>query len=253
VDSFHALVCATTAPGILVFAHGFDIGLEDRVRLEAFLPGFRETAAAFGARPVLVATNLRQHSATRRTSWEKSHGGALAAVGHVLAGEVNRMVIPSSYPYHDPKPWGTHWDLDPLWSSRRLAVEHGDATLRRHGKIQAIADHVLVRRHLRVCWENLAPTGNCSRCEKCVRTMIALAMCDRLDDCEAFDRTVPIERVVDDLAIVTPHLLSIYEELRRNIDNAELGAAIDRLIARSQGWSAWWHKRVRRLRRHLGR
>ena len=83
--------------------------------------------------------------------------------------------------------------------------------------------------------------------------MIALAMCGRLEDCEAFDRTVPIERLVDDLAIVTPHLLSTYEELRRDISDAELGAAIDRLLARSQGWSAWWRKRVRRLRRHFGR
>jgi hypothetical protein len=83
--------------------------------------------------------------------------------------------------------------------------------------------------------------------------MIGFAACGRLDDCEAFDRRVPIERRVDNLAIVPPHLVSIYEGLRREIDNAELGAAIDRLIARRQGRSAWWHKRVRRLRRHLGR
>ncbi len=197
VDSFYALIRAETPPGILVYAHGYDVDLENRVRVDAFLPGLREVAARFGARAVLIATNLQKHSASRCVDIRRSHGGALAALGHVLVEEVERLVIPSSYPYHDPKPWGSHWDLDPFWSSRRLAVEHADATFRRDGKVRAIADHPMVRRHLRVCFSPKTATGNCSRCEKCIRTMIALAMCGRLDDCETFDRTVPIELRVE--------------------------------------------------------
>lgn len=106
VDSFHALIHAKTPPAVLVYAHGYDFQLKHRARLDAFLPGFRETATAFGARAVLITTNLRQHSASRGTSWEKSHGGALAALGHVLSEGVERIVIPSSYPYHDPSALG---------------------------------------------------------------------------------------------------------------------------------------------------
>jgi hypothetical protein len=248
VDSFHALIYAKTPPAVLVYAHGYDVQLKDRVRLDAFLPGFRETAAAFGARAVLITTNLRKHSTSRRTDWEMSHGGALAALGHTLSEEVERMVIPSSYPYHDPKPWGSHWDLDHLWSSRRLEVEHADATLRRDGKVQAIADQMLVRRHLQVCAQTMtkgAP-GNCSKCEKCVRTMIAFDMCGRL--CETFDHTRPLERRVNDLPILSPNMVSIYEELLCGIDESQLSAAVKRLIAHSRGRPAWWYEHVRRRR-----
>jgi hypothetical protein len=234
VDSFHTLICANTPPSILVFAQGYDIPLGDRARLDAFLPGFRETAAAFDATAVLVATNLREHHAFRKAGWKISHGGALAALGHILGNEVERIVIPSGFPYYDPRPWGTHWDLDPLWSSERVAVQHADATLRRHLKVKAIADHHLVRRHVRVCWENRAPTGNCSRCEKCVRTMIAFAITGRLHQCEAFDGTVPIEHRVDGLRTIKSHLISNYEELLHMVDNPRLGAAIERLLDRSR-------------------
>lgn len=122
VDSFYALITAKTPPGILVYAHGYDVDLTNQIRVEAFLPGLREVAASFGARAVLIATNLQEHSASQCVDIRRSHGGALAALGHVLAEEVERLVIPSSYPYHDPKPWGSHWDVDPLWSSQRLAV-----------------------------------------------------------------------------------------------------------------------------------
>jgi hypothetical protein len=151
VDSFYALISAKTPPGILIYAHGFDIELADRVRLDAFIGGFRRAAAAFNARSVLVATNLREHSASQGVDFRRSHGGALAALGYLMVEEVERIIIPSSYPYHDPKPWGSHWDLDPLWSSPRLAVEHADATFRRGKKVAAIAGHKVVQRHLHVC------------------------------------------------------------------------------------------------------
>lgn len=249
VDSFYALMTAKTRPGMLVYAHGYDIRLDDRLRFDAFLPGFREIAAAFGTRAVLIATNFQEHRASQGIDLRRSHGGALAALGHVLTAEVERIVIPSSYPYHDPKPWGSHWDLDPLWSSRRLAVEHADATYRRDGKVRAIADHPMVLRHLRVCSATKTPSGNCGRCEKCVRTMIAFAMCGRLDACEAFDRTVPIERRVDKMSIVKPHLVSIYEELLRGIDEPRLNAAVERLIDDSRGRPAWFYASKRRWRR----
>src|SRR5262245_53930512 len=114
VDSFHALIHAKTPPAVLVYVHGYEFRLRDGRRLEAFLPRFREIAAAFGARAVLITTNLRHHSAVFGTSWEKGHGGALATLGHLLSEEVERLVIPSSFPYHDSKPWGSHWELDHL-------------------------------------------------------------------------------------------------------------------------------------------
>ena len=251
VDSYYALVSAAAPPSMLVFAHGFDIELGDCRRLEAFIPGLQETAAAYNARPVVISTNLRKLSALRRVSWGHCHGGALAALGHLLSDEVNRLVIPSSYPYHDGKPWGTHWDLDHLWSSSSLAVEHADATLRRHGKVIEIAKFPLAMRHLRVCWENNAPTGNCSRCEKCVRTMLALWICGRLEDCQTFDQTQPVEACLDRLSVVDSHLLSIYEELRRSVTDPPVRTSVDRLIRRSQGYQGRLRFAIQRMLRAL--
>ena len=180
VDSYYALATASPPPDLLVFAHGYDIELTDRQRLDAFRPSLTETAGAFKVRFIVIRSNLRLHPAYQRVSWEWTHGGALAALGHLLGDEVGRLVIPSSYPYHDAKPWGTHWNLDPLWSSSRLSVEHADATLRRNGKVREIVKHPVAMRGLRVCWENRSPTGNCSVCEKCVRTMLALHISGRL-------------------------------------------------------------------------
>lgn len=256
VDSFHALLRSASPPGALVFVHGYDIPRSDRTRLDAFLPGFRETAGAVGARPIVVETNLREHPAMRRVDWERSHGGALAAVGHALAGVADTLIVPSSYPYHDAKPWGTHWDLDPLWSSAALEVRHADATLRRDGKVREIAADPLVRRHVRVCWENRAPTGNCSRCEKCVRTLLAFAMAGRLDDLPAFDMGVPVPARLDELAPVATHLVSVYEDLLRRIDDPSLAAAVERLIARSRrsrfAIARWWERATRRRRAAAG-
>lgn len=49
-----------------------------------------------------------------------------------------------------------------------------------------------------------------------------------------FDGALVIDARLDALPAVSPHLLSIYEELRRGISDESVGAAVDRLIARSQ-------------------
>lgn len=233
VDSWFTLLGAEERPGVLVFVRGFDMPLKDRARFDAFLPGFQETAAAFGARPVVVRTNLRRHPTLRAADWERIHGGALAAVGHVLAGEIESLSIPPSYPSNAPQPWGTSSLLDPLWSSRHLAVRSADSVVRRMGKVRAIADHALVRKHLRVCWENRSRTGNCSRCEKCVRTMLCLELCGRLQDCDAFDRGRPLDRLLDGIPAVESHQILAWREALALVTHPEQQAAGERLIARS--------------------
>ena len=65
--------------------------------------------------------------------------------------------------------------------------------------------------------------------------MIALAMCGQLEACEVFDLTVPLERRVSRMRILSPHLVSIYEELVCGIDDPRLNAAVRTLIADSRG------------------
>jgi hypothetical protein len=55
-----------------------------------------------------------------------------------------------------------------------VTVEHWGHAWRRDQKVRDLAREPLVQRHLRVCWENRAPAGNCGRCVKCLRTALLL-------------------------------------------------------------------------------
>ena len=188
VDSFHALLHSGQSIHALVTAQGFDIPLDDEVRMRGLRASLEEVAAARGVRPIVIRTNLREHPLVRETAWERAHGGALAALAHLIDPEYGRLLIASSIPLHSRREWwGSHWKTDHLWSSSRVAVANVGGERRRIEKLRAIADEPLVQRHLRVCWENRAPTGNCSHCGKCLVAMLILAECGALGRFPVFE------------------------------------------------------------------
>jgi hypothetical protein len=231
VDSFFALITAQTPVDYLVTVQGFDVNLDDAVRFEHLDATLRQVASHYHAKPCIVRTNVRAHPVVSRVSWDDAHGGTLAAVGHLLAGEIGSIVIPPSWSagtWHSL--WGTHWTLDPLWSSSTLSVIHGDASQTRGNRIRAIADEPLVQKHLRVCFENRAPYGNCSECAKCVRTMAVLHDWGRLEKFSVFDSSVPIWDRIDALPYVTQS--AAYDELLERGVEPRLESAIRRLLKR---------------------
>jgi hypothetical protein len=231
VDSFHSLLRGPVKPDVLAFVHGYDIALGDQGRVAAFEPALRAVAAAHGARAVLMRSNLRLLPLSAACSWEHAHGGALAAIGHLLAGRAGTLVIsssaPSRYGYH----WGSHWELDPSWSSDRLSVVHFGASHSRLAKVREIADHELVQRHLRVCWENLAPAGNCSRCDKCLSTMALITACGTTGRFSAFDWSDSLAGRLDRLPLT--RFILTYGELLESGPEPRLAAAIRSLLERT--------------------
>ena len=165
----------------LLVAHGYDIPLADATRIDAVRTSLADVSAATGVTATVIRTNLREHPAGIHMDWERSHGGAIAALGHCRVDRIGDLLVSASLPYYARGTWGSHHRTDSGWSSSRLRVTHIGAELRRAVKLQRIADERVVQRNLRVCWENRAPSGNCGECEKCVRTMLVLTMCDRLD------------------------------------------------------------------------
>ncbi len=180
VDSFHTLLRSNRKIELLVTVHGFDVYLQDVSRMAAVSSSVQSVAAAVGIKAAIIRTNFREHPEIATTPWNEIHGGALAAVAHLLSDYVDRILISSAYAYNIERPWGSHWKTDHLWSSDRLQIIHFGAELQRVEKVRAIAGEPLVRQHLRVCWENLSANGNCSRCEKCIRTRLVLAECGEL-------------------------------------------------------------------------
>lgn len=204
IDSFFTLFHSSHRRDVLVFVHGLDIPLDDERRMRAYEPSLRTVAVRTGRRSVILRTSLRRHPLVRSVSWIREHGGALAAAGHVLSETIGSLVIPTSAARSWTGAWGSHWDSDPLWSSDRLQVIHDDPSLERWSKVPLLADEPLVFEHLRVCWENLQPTGNCGQCEKCLRTRIIFQRWGLLERIEpVFPGARPLVEALESLPSVT--------------------------------------------------
>ena len=250
VDSFHSLLCVEPKPDVLAFVQGYDIGLTDQPRMEAWEPDFRRIADVAGAAPVVIRSNLRSHHVFGARHWPLVHGGALAAVGHLLADRAGTLLISSGAPASYQVRWGSHEQLDPLWSSDRVQVVHEGGSHSRLAKVRAIVDSPLVQRSLRVCWENRSVAGNCSRCDKCVSTMVLVALAGAADRVEVFDWDGSLAGRVDDVA-ETRFLRTYAEVLEEDIDD-ELARAVRSLLQRTDPdppRPAWWRRVAGRLRR----
>ncbi|MFI5181292.1 MAG: hypothetical protein ACHQPI_07870 [Thermoanaerobaculia bacterium] len=234
VDSFFTLLRSGRRIDRLVFVLGFDVPIGDSARFRAIEASLQEVARETGTRPIVLRTNLREHPAFAPASWERVHGGPLAAVGHLLRDEAGTLLISSSYPAAAGEtPWGSHWSIDHLWSSESVEVVHVGAEHHRNEKLRSIANEPLVRKHLRVCWENLSPTGNCSRCDKCVRARLNLEDWGALEGFTAFRDS---SSLVDDIDALPPvrKSLSAYRRLAAHPHLSwRLRRALRRLIARS--------------------
>lgn len=234
VDSFYTLLRGGFGFDHLVLVHGYDIKLSDQRRIATAEASAREIAAAVGAKAVVIRTNLREHPTFAGANWEKTHGGALVAVGHLLSDTVGLLVLSASYPYCYDHPWGSHWDTDPLWSSSVLEIVHFGADHWRADKLRAIAGEELVRKHLRVCWENLSERGNCGRCEKCIRTMLILAGAGQLADFPVFGGGVDLAERIRELPPLRRELVKVYEDFPQEGMDPAVAAALEALIARSR-------------------
>lgn len=172
----------------LVLVHGFDIAIEDRP-LFAMVKAHAEAAAAeLGVRLLPVATNAR--AGLERLPWDLAHGAVLASVALALGGLFDTVLIAASYEFIGLRPWGTHPSLDPLWSTEALEIRHDGAELPKPERIRLVAESPVALRVLRVCWENPGGAYNCGACEKCLRTMVALAGYGALERAAQFPKAI---------------------------------------------------------------
>lgn len=141
---------------------------------------------------VRVATNVRSLYADW-PSWQRvGQSSALAAVGHAMPSRMQSLTIaaPGVGAYISAS--GSEPALDPLFSSYALDVRSVHATQSRVEKVAIIARHPEALAVLRVCFTHDVPAGpaiNCGRCEKCVRTMLALIAAGALDRTTTFPST----------------------------------------------------------------
>lgn len=234
VDSFHALLRPTEPIDTIVTVQGYDMSASDEPRMAALHETLRAVSAECGVRSIVVRTNLREHPLIRATPWERTHGGALAAIGHLLGDEFGRLLIASSIPYRSRREWwGSHWKTDALWSSASVAVANVGGERRRIEKLHGLAGEPIVQRHLRVCWENRDPSGNCSRCGKCLLAMLILADCGQLEHFPVFRERELLAQRVNALSSLKGMRLTLSDLTSSNRLPPELASAVRGLQQRT--------------------
>jgi 7-cyano-7-deazaguanine synthase in queuosine biosynthesis len=201
VDSFYTLLKnaadADERISHLILVNGFDVDYTDTETFEVIQESVLDIAKDFGVRVLVVKTNLREFT-DPLLEWGFAHGGALAAVALLLRPMFHTVYIPSSYDYDTLHPWGSHPDIDPLWSTeRQKIIHHGTAVSRVHKTTEVIAKSPLALQHVRVCWKNVRGRYNCGSCPKCIRTMIDLRIAGVLDNSRAFDEPLTMQKIRD--------------------------------------------------------
>ena len=234
VDSFYELLTAKTPPDVLISLQGFDMSLSESFKFEQLKKSVQTVCAQRQIEPVFLRTNIHEEPIISAVSWDDAHGGVLAAIAHLLSSRFHTVVIPPSFGQSSWRSlWGSHWKIDPLWSSKAISIVHGDAASTRATRIRYISTDPLVQNNLRVCWSEKVMEGNCSACQKCVRTMAVLHDCGQLERFSVFDSSVPIWERIDALPYVA--LTVTYDELLEKGVEPKFERAIRRLIKRSHG------------------
>ncbi len=233
VDAFYTLLRGGHAIDRLVYAGGYDVPLRDRRRTADVISRLRAVAAETGSASSVIRTNLRRHSVVKRTPWLRVFGGGLAAVGHLLGREIGRLLISSDGLGFEHPDIGSRSSTDHLHSSASLGVEHVAATVTRLEKIRSLAGEPLVQRHLRVCWKNVGTHLNCGRCEKCLRTMLALEACGMLGHFGSFRYGQGLTAAIDSLPAVNDVVEPFYRDLQGHGMTPSLTAAVGRLLDRT--------------------
>lgn len=234
VDSFYTLLRSGERVDRLLLLHGFDYALDDVARLEATERMLREVASARGIGWAVIRTDAREHPLFEGVEWERAHGGVLAAVAHLLGENVGEVLISSSVNQENPMPWGSHWKLDPLWSSSRRRIVHVGQALRKEDKIREIAGEPLAHRHLRVCWENRSRWGNCSRCYKCLYARLVLAELGELERFEGFEGPDTLAAHLDALPRGKAKMRTFLALLESPRLPADVKCALMRLVERTK-------------------
>ena len=194
-----------------------------------------QAAAQFNKQFIPIITNLRELNGYSRQYWnEYDHGVALASVGHLVSNRFKIFLVAASHCYSELAPWGSHPLVDPQLSSAQTRISYDGGASTRVEKTERVCAVPEVLGALQVC-TRLA-TSNCSKCEKCLRTMVTIDLFNKQHLANTFDWSdYSLDRVAN---IFLPRPKNgIVQEIRaaaRDKGRLDIFHAIDRCLARSK-------------------
>ncbi len=190
VDSFYTYNKHKDEITDLIFVHGYDVRLSDTGKRDVISTMGKDLEKQTGIRFIELETNSIRLFRDYGRWGLHAHGFGLGAVARLLSGYLDKLYIPSSFPWGELFPWASHPETDPLFSDESLAVVHDGCEASRTEKIAAIANDGIAQKYLRVCTAKIEGLYNCGVCEKCMRTMTGLYAMGKLDGFHSFPATL---------------------------------------------------------------
>ncbi|MBD3280648.1 hypothetical protein GF389_03945 [Candidatus Dojkabacteria bacterium] len=240
VDSFYTLEKlrdAEEAPDYLITIFGYDIALDNIEMQRRLSKTLKQVSDSTNIEVIRINSNYREFldkfPPNSANQWEMCHGSGLTSAALCLDGLYQKVYINSSDAYLARSAYGTHPDIDKLWSTSLLSfVSFGDKN--RIEKIDYIKNKELPREHLRVCWRNHDNKYNCGRCEKCIRTMLQLKIYGVLRNFITFENEIDA-REIQHIDLAPKHRVYIWEYFYRKLgsDNKQEILALKDFLIRS--------------------
>lgn len=237
VDSF-STVLGNPDVTDLIFVRGIDLlprlehqeGLADQVeeRLQA-------AAGELGMPLHVVETNARELS-DPLVRWEAYYPSPLVAVALFFTPLFDRVLIAGDNDHETQLPIGSARLVDQLWSTEDLEIIDDGGRFSREERVARIATHPVVRRTLRVCWENPDGAYNCGRCRKCMMTKISLEAIGALEEVSTFSPGLDLE-LLDGFELSQPIQLVLWEDVLdtvRDRGRKDLERAVEPVVSRGK-------------------
>lgn len=176
VDSLHALHTLTNNKECPTLLHieGFDNHYQDVDIYKDIYRNLRQLEITYNLNQhITIATNIRDFT-EKYIDWEKIHGLCLAGAVYTLETSPKIMYLSVNWTQAEDYNCGCQDTLNPLFSSEKTTFK--DTGLEtRISKIKALSQNTHLLPYIRVCWQNPSHRVNCGVCEKCIRTILALA------------------------------------------------------------------------------
>ena len=222
----------------LIFIRGFDIRLDDKAMYTNVLSQIEKVTRMEGVCLITVRTNARMIT-DNYVEWDYAHGAVLAGIAAALRGGFVKVFISGGMEYAALRPYGSHPDLDPLWSTEHTSIIHDGCGDTRFEKIaKYISKSGTALQTLRVCWRNKKGQYNCCECEKCLRTMLSLLNVGVLRKSRTFPKPINIRKL--SRLFLRSNEVRYFQEnldiLEQNKKHPEVAQAIARCIARYHAW-----------------
>lgn len=174
-----------------------------RDRMEGLTAPERETL-------IPVYTNVRNLYSDFDTWVRVGTGGGIVSNGLALGRRLTDLWVGGDgFGWDDSPPRGLHRSLTHLFSTSGVRAHYGQPGLRRLDKTRLVAAWEEGLAHLRSCYcleVQPPPDLNCGRCEKCVRTMLALVAVGALDRAVTYPRDDLDPETIRDTEVAEDHL-----------------------------------------------